>query len=127
MNKPQIIKTERGEELVVLSRREYDAMRARAGDDEAEDIVAAHLIADAKAAKAAALPLSVWDDIDNAPSPIRPLRKWRKLTQEELAEKAGITQAYLSELETGRKVGNVATLRSIASALGVGIEDVTKE
>jgi len=37
----QIIKTESGEELVVLPRREYDALMARLGDEEAEDRVLA--------------------------------------------------------------------------------------
>ena len=35
--KPQIITTDSGEELVVLSRREYDALLAQLGDEEAED------------------------------------------------------------------------------------------
>ncbi len=35
--KPQFLKTEAGEELVVLSRREYDSLLARLGDEEAED------------------------------------------------------------------------------------------
>lgn len=33
----QIIRSESGDELVVLSRREYDALLARAGDEDAED------------------------------------------------------------------------------------------
>ena len=37
----QIIKTESGEELVVLPRREYDTLMARLGDEEAEDRVLA--------------------------------------------------------------------------------------
>jgi PHD/YefM family antitoxin component YafN of YafNO toxin-antitoxin module len=37
----QIIKTESGEELVVLPRREYDALMARLGDEEAEDRILA--------------------------------------------------------------------------------------
>jgi PHD/YefM family antitoxin component YafN of YafNO toxin-antitoxin module len=37
----QIITTESGEELVVLTRREYDALMARLGDEEAEDLVLA--------------------------------------------------------------------------------------
>ena len=34
---PQFLRTETGEELVVLSRREYDSLLARLGDEEAED------------------------------------------------------------------------------------------
>ncbi len=35
--KPQIITTDAGEELVILSRREYDSLLARLGYEEAED------------------------------------------------------------------------------------------
>jgi DNA-binding XRE family transcriptional regulator len=127
MSKPQIIKTETGEELIVLSRRDYDAMRARLGDDDAEDRMTARIIRESKASGGVAAPLSVWDEIEVASSPIGPLRKWRKLTQEELAAKAGISQGYLSELETGRKTGDLATLHKVAAALGVGLADVTRD
>lgn len=126
MNKPQIIKTDKGEELVVLTRRDYDAMRARAGDEEAEDAMTARIIEEAKAAGGAALPLSIWEEIEAAPSAIGPLRRWRKLTQSELAAKAVISQGYLSELESGKKGGDVATLRAIADALGVSLDDVVE-
>jgi hypothetical protein len=35
--KPHIITTDSGEELVVLTRREYDSLLAQLGDEEAED------------------------------------------------------------------------------------------
>jgi DNA-binding XRE family transcriptional regulator/PHD/YefM family antitoxin component YafN of YafNO toxin-antitoxin module len=125
MSKPQIIKTQSGEELVVISRRDYDSMRARLGDEEAEDAMDARILKER--AGDIAFPLSVWDEIDASPSPVRPLRQWRKLTQEELAAKADISQGYLSEIETGKKTGDVTTLRAIATALGVGLDDVTHE
>jgi DNA-binding XRE family transcriptional regulator len=125
MSKPQMIKTEQGEELVILSRRDYDAMRARLGDEEAEDAMSARILKER--AGDVAIPLAVWDEIDATSSPIGPLRKWRGLTQEALAKKAGISQPYLSALETGRKTGDIATLRAVADALGVGLDNVTKD
>lgn len=127
MNKHQIIKTEAGEELVVLSRRDYDAMRARAGEEDAENTMTARILKEAKAASAVAIPVSLWEAIEAAASPIGPLRQWRKLNQHDLAGKAGISQGYLSELETGKKIGDLATLRAIAAALGVGLDDVAKD
>jgi len=126
MSKPQFIRTEAGEEFVVLSRRDYDAMRARLGDEDAEDRMTARMVKEAKASGGVAAPLAVWDEVEVASSPIGPLRKWRKLTQEGLAAKAGISQGYLSELETGRKAGDLAALRRVAAALGVGLDDVTR-
>ena len=124
---PQFIKTETGEELVVLSRRDYDAMRARLGDEAAEDRMAERLIDSALAAGGASLPLEVWDEIEASPSPIGPLRKFRGLTQDALAAQAGISQAYLSEIEAGKKTGDIVTLRTLAKALGVSLEDVLTE
>ncbi len=127
MSEPQIIVTETGEELVVLSRRDYDAMRARAGDEDAEDAMTARLIDESRAGGDVALPMSVWDEIEAAPSPSGPLRKWRGLTQDALAVKAGISQPYLSALESGKKTGDIGTLRALAAALGVGLDDVTPD
>jgi DNA-binding XRE family transcriptional regulator len=122
MNKPQIIKTDAGEDLIVLTQREYDAMRARAGDEEAEDAMTARIIAET--ADGVSLPLEMWDKIDAARSPIGPLRRWRELTQCVLAEAAGISQSYLSDLEAGKRKGDVDTLRKLAAALQVSLDDV---
>lgn len=124
---PQIIKTESGEELVVLPRRDYDALRARIGDETAEDRMTEYLVQTAIAGGGASLPLEVWDEVEAAPSPIGPLRKHRGLTQEALAAKAQISQAYLSELEAGKKTGDVQTLRVLAKALSVSLDDVTPD
>lgn len=50
-------------------------------------------------------------------SRIREARKSRKMTQKELAEKIGIKQSTLSELETGESAGTTYLAR-IAAALG---------
>ena len=50
---------------------------------------------------------------------IRESRNRRKLTQVQLAEAAGMTQAGLSGLESGRNEPTVATLRRIAEALKI--------
>jgi DNA-binding XRE family transcriptional regulator len=100
-------------------------MCARLGDEEAEDAMSVRILKEREGD--VALPLAVWNEIDAAPSPIGPIRNWRKLTQEQLAAAAGISQGYLSEIETGKKVGDVATLRAIATALRVSLDDVVKD
>jgi DNA-binding XRE family transcriptional regulator len=50
---------------------------------------------------------------------IAAIRKWRGLTQVEVAASAGIAQGYLSDLEAGRRHGSVETLRSLAKAMNV--------
>jgi transcriptional regulator with XRE-family HTH domain len=127
MSKPQIITTETGEELVVLTRHDYDAMLARAGDEDAEDRMTERIVTDARARGDIAIPVAVWREIEATASPVAPLRKWRGLTQTELSHLAGISQGYLSEIETGKKTGDIKTLRAIAHALRVGVDDVTQD
>lgn len=50
---------------------------------------------------------------------IRDLRKARGLTQEQLAEKAGLSRSHLSEIETGAAPPNTLRLEAIARALRV--------
>lgn len=47
------------------------------------------------------------------------IRKEHGLTQEELAERSGLSQQYLSGLEQGRRNPTIVTLFEIANALGV--------
>lgn len=55
-------------------------------------------------------------------SAIKVLRKHRKMTQADLAEAAGISRPYLTEIETGKKEGSIRALKSIAAALNVSLE-----
>lgn len=58
-------------------------------------------------------------DKDNA---IKVIRKFQGMTQAELAEAAGISRPYLTEIETGKKDGSIRALKSIAGALDVSLE-----
>lgn len=55
-------------------------------------------------------------------SPIKILRKHRGFTQGALAQEAGISRPYLTEIETGRKDGSIRALKAIAEALGVSLD-----
>jgi transcriptional regulator with XRE-family HTH domain len=55
------------------------------------------------------------------------LRAWREylgFTQAELAEKAGITQAALSQIENGESRLRKATKEKLASAMGINLEQL---
>lgn len=52
------------------------------------------------------------------------LRKERGLTVEALAQKAGISKSYLSEMMRGKKAINSARLQAIADALNVSPIDL---
>ena len=49
------------------------------------------------------------------------------MMQKELAEKAGISCPYLHDLERDRRGAKPETISRIAEALGVTVEELTKE
>lgn len=51
------------------------------------------------------------------------LRNRRKLTQDQLSERTGFTQSYISGLERGRRNPTVLTLHLFASALKAEVEE----
>lgn len=70
-----------------------------------------------------ALPDAVQEQLTLAKdSPIKILRKYRGMTQGELAEAASLSRPYLTEIETGRKDGSIRAIKAIAEALGVPME-----
>lgn len=69
-------------------------------------------------------PVEILDALLAGASPVKVFRQYRTMTQAQLARKAQVTAATISEIETGRKTGSVQTLLNIAEALGVEIGDV---
>jgi len=55
---------------------------------------------------------------------IRRLRRNQGLTQEQLAERAGISLSFLGHIERGTRVLSVATLCSIAAALQCSADEL---
>ena len=58
-------------------------------------------------------------------SPVRVWREHRGLSLRQLTERAGIGVGYLSQIENGARKGTVATLKKIATALDVDLDDLT--
>lgn len=128
MNAVQIIRSPSGEELVILPRAEYEALRAAAAgmDEDAED----QTLYDARKAALAAgqdmpLPEPVSKLLLRGNSRLKAIRLWREMSQTELADKAGIGQGYLSDLESGRRTGSSDVLRALAERLDIPLEWVS--
>ncbi|WP_366474093.1 helix-turn-helix transcriptional regulator [Sphingomonas sp.] len=54
------------------------------------------------------------------------IRREKGMTQEQLAERSGLSQQYLSGLESGRRNPTIVTLYEIATALGVSHVDLLR-
>lgn len=55
---------------------------------------------------------------------LQKLRKSRKVTQEQLAEKIGKTHNWISYIESGHRIPNLRLLYKIADALGLKVRDL---
>jgi DNA-binding XRE family transcriptional regulator len=58
-------------------------------------------------------------------NPVKVWREHRSLSQRALAERAGLNFAYLSQIETGARRGPIATLKKLAAALDLDLDDLT--
>ena len=115
----QTIITPGGETLVVLPLADYEALV------DAADVAAADRIrADIAAGRDELVPEDVVAALVAGENPVRVWRRHRGLSAKALAEQAGISAAYLSEIEAGKKEGSLASLKAIAGALGVDLDDI---
>jgi transcriptional regulator with XRE-family HTH domain len=55
---------------------------------------------------------------------LRALRRFRRCTLRMIAERSGVSESFLSQVERGRSSASIASLRRIADALGVSMADL---
>ncbi|WP_316228130.1 MULTISPECIES: helix-turn-helix transcriptional regulator [unclassified Bradyrhizobium] len=123
---PVMTKSPKGDDIVILSRKEYDQLVAAANEDAADAETLRRSIARVESGEEETF---TSDEVDAflAKTPLAFFRKKRGLSQDELAKRAGITQGYLSEIEVGRKSGDVQTLRKLADALRVTLDSLVPD
>ena len=57
-------------------------------------------------------------------SPVRVYREMRGLTQARLSERSGVNRVQIADIEAGRKAGSVDTVKKLAAALSVTVDDL---
>lgn len=72
------------------------------------------------------IPAEVVYAILDRENPIKVWREYRGLTQQQLADTAGISKPYLSQIETGKRTGTTEILSAIAKALNVSLDEVVE-
>ena len=70
------------------------------------------------------IPAAIVDRLADGEAPVGIWREYRGLSLRDLAAKAGISAAMLSEIETGKKEGSVRTLAALARVLAVDLDDL---
>lgn len=115
----QIITSPTGEEMVVLPRSEYDAL-VLAAEEAFEDgaDVATYDAIIATLTPADILPAEVSAFVTKGDRRVRAFRKWRGLSQQELAASSGLAQGFLSDLENGRR----ALTEDVAAKLRLALD-----
>jgi DNA-binding XRE family transcriptional regulator len=114
-------------EVAILPRAEYERLKALE-QEVREDAGTVRLVARARKEIAGGdplLPKEVVERLANGQNPIRVLRQFREWSQIELATAVGITQNYLSDLETGKRKGPLTLHQKFAKALGVPLDLLT--
>ena len=123
MSKPDVITTPNGDKMVILPLAEYERLVGAA-----EDLSDVRAYDRAKQRLAAGedelIPAKFVDRMLDGENKLRVWREYRGLTIRALAEAAGLTPAYLSQIETGVREGTVETYKKIAAALRVKIDSI---
>ena len=118
-----VLTTPGGEQLAVLPLADYERLVAVA--EEAEDVA---LYDEAKRRFAAgedeAIPSEYAKRLISGENPIRVWREYRGLSQKDLATRAEVSPAYLSQIESGAREGKIASMRRLADALGLTLDDL---
>src|SRR5437868_13977517 len=118
----QKIVTPGGETLGLLPLAEYERLV------DAADIVSADRIkSDIAAGRDEMIPAEIVNRILSGENPVRVWRQHRGLSARDLAEKTGLSAAYISEIETGKKDGSVSAMKRIAEILHMDIDDLVYE
>lgn len=122
--KAQIIERDGKPEYAVIPYADYLRMLELL-EDKADERVVAEFQEAYSAGREFLIPAEILRRELDGESPIKLWREHRGLTQQELADKAGISKPYLSQIESGKRQGTVETLAAVARALDVPLDVVT--
>jgi len=116
----QVIEQDGEPRFAVVAWKDWRAIAAALEDQADADLVAR------SEARIAAGEETIPGEVINAilldgETPLAAYRKWRGLKQVELAAGAGLNQAYVSELEAGKKTPSLEALQSLAAALDLDV------
>lgn len=116
----QIIRKDGEPEYAVVPYREFERLREAA--EMTEDVVAFRASKAEMDADGETIPGPVLHRLLDGEHPIKVWREHRELKQAELAERVGVSSAYLSQIEGRKREGKVGLYHSISNALEVSLD-----
>ena len=117
----QIIEKNGKPEWAVIPFSEYEKLREALEDSEDIKDIETNLKA-IQEGKELTVPGEVTFAILAGTNPIRAWREYKRIKMIELAGKVGISSAYLSQIENGKRNPTIDTLKSIAKELKIDID-----
>lgn len=110
-------------EMITIPKSE--CLRLKALEEDVRDLhSAAEVLGRIEAGTEELIPAAVVDRLLDGDAPLKVWREHRGLSQAELARQSNVNRIQVIDIESGRKTGSVATLKKLATALQVDIEDV---
>ena len=107
------------EDMVTIPREEFERLV-----EAAEDLEDLRAIEAYEANPQEGLPHEFMLRILDGENLLKVFRDWRGLNQSELARKSGVHRVSIADIEAGRKTGSVHTLKKLAEALNITIDDL---
>ena len=105
--------------------KEYDALREKAEHYE-DETAYARARRELDNGEDELIPAEVVDALLDGANPVKVWRGYRALSQQQLATACAISQAYLAQIELGKREGTVDVYRRLAAALNVAIDDLVR-
>jgi DNA-binding XRE family transcriptional regulator len=122
----QVIEKEGRPEWAVLPYAEYQRLLERL-EDLQDALDADRILARVARGEEELVPAEVVERLLNGEPPLRVWREHRGWTQQQLASAAGVTQSMVTMIETGRRKGQADTLKRLAAALRIDLDDLVPE
>ena len=107
------------EDTVTIPRAQFD--RLRRDSEMLSDIQAYDT---AMAANEESFPEEVADRLIAGEPPLKVFREYRQLSGAELSRRSGVHRAQISDIELGKGKGSAATLKRLAEALDLDLDDL---
>jgi DNA-binding XRE family transcriptional regulator len=123
MSKPTIITTPNGDRMAVIPVEEYERLVEAAEettDVRAYDEAKRRLVSN----QDELLPSAMVNRILDGGNALRIWREYRGLTLKELADRAQVSAPFVSQIEKGQREGSVETMRKLADALKISVDDL---
>jgi DNA-binding XRE family transcriptional regulator len=109
--------------MVVLPESDYRAL-LEAAEDATDLAIVREFDRKLAAGEEELIPAEIVDRILAGENRVRVWREHRRMSVRALAEAAGVTPAYLSQVETGKRDGTVETYRKLAAALRITLDEL---